>query len=82
MEFWQKQYALHHQPAFRVRDRRPGDSRLLLNPTPNDPLRVATDRNFRVDRVCNRLVWTVDGEDYTKQAITAECHRIWGWCAC
>ncbi len=69
MEFWQKQYALHHQPTFRVRDRQPGDSRLLLNPTPNDALQVATDRNFRVDRICNRLVWTVGDEDYTKQQL-------------
>lgn len=69
MEFWQRQYALHHQPAFRVRDRQPGDSRLLINPTPSDALQIAPDRNFRVDRVCNRLVWTIDTEDYTKQQL-------------
>lgn len=69
LEFWQRQQALHHQPTFRVRDRAPGDSRVLLDPTPDDPLRVATNRNFRVDRVCNRFVWTVDGEDYTKQQL-------------
>jgi predicted TIM-barrel fold metal-dependent hydrolase len=69
MEYWQRQYALHHQPAFRVRDRAPGDSRRLLDPTPEDPLRVSPARNFRVDRVTNRFVWTVDGEDYTKQQL-------------
>ena len=69
MAFWQRQYAVHHQPAFRVRDGAPGDSRLLLDPTPGDPLRLAAGRNFRVDRVCNRLVWTVAGEDYTKQQL-------------
>ena len=69
LEYWQRQYALHHQPAFRVRDRAPGDSRLLLDPTPEDPLRLSTTRNFRVDHVTNRLVWTVDGEDYTKQQL-------------
>jgi predicted TIM-barrel fold metal-dependent hydrolase len=69
LDSWQRQYALHHQPAFRVRDRAPSDSRLLLDPTPVAPLRLAADRNFRVDRTCNRLVWTVAGEDYTKQQL-------------
>ncbi|MSU46521.1 MAG: hypothetical protein EXS42_05225, partial [Lacunisphaera sp.] len=69
LQFWQRQYALHHQAAFRVRDRAPGDSYLLLDPTPDDPLRLSASRNFRVDRVCNRLVWTVAGEDYTKQQL-------------
>jgi len=66
MGLWQWGYALHHQPAFRVRDRAPSDPLLLLDPTPDDPLRRATNRNFRVDRVHGRLVWTVDGEDVTK----------------
>lgn len=29
----------------------------------------AQDRNFRVDQMCSRLVWTVAGEDYTKQQL-------------
>jgi predicted TIM-barrel fold metal-dependent hydrolase len=66
MGLWQWGYALHHQPAFRARDRAPADARLLLDPAPHDPLRRATNRDFRVDRVHNRLVWTVDGEDVTK----------------
>ena len=41
MEFWQRQYALHPQPAFRVRDQMPGDCHLLLAPTPAEPLRLA-----------------------------------------
>ncbi len=69
MAFWQRQYAVHHQPAFRVRDRAPGDSRQLLAPTASDPLGLAAGRNFRVDRTTNRLVWTVDGDDYTKQQL-------------
>ncbi|HVA87527.1 MAG TPA: amidohydrolase family protein [Candidatus Saccharimonadales bacterium] len=67
MKLWQWGYALHHQPAYRTRDREPADSQLLLDPAPDDPLRLATNRNFRVDRVTNRLIWTVDGEDCTKQ---------------
>jgi predicted TIM-barrel fold metal-dependent hydrolase len=69
LDLWQRQYALHHQPAFRVRNRAPADSRLLLDPTPNDPGRLARNRAFRVDRVHRRLVWTVDGEDCTKQQL-------------
>lgn len=69
LDLWQRQYALHHQPAFRVRDRAPGDARLLLDPAPGDPLRLARNRHFRVDREHKRLVWTVEGEDYTKQQL-------------
>lgn len=69
LEFWQRQQAVHHQPAFRVRDRAPGNSRALLAPTAEDPLHLAQGVNFRVDRVCNRLVWSIAGEDYTKQQL-------------
>jgi len=34
LEFWQRQYAVHHQPAFRVHDRAPGDSRPWSMQTP------------------------------------------------
>ena len=30
LDLWQWGYAGHHQPAFRVRDRAPGDASLLL----------------------------------------------------
>jgi predicted TIM-barrel fold metal-dependent hydrolase len=69
LDWWQRQYALHHQPAFRIRDRAPGDAHRLLDPTPDDRSRLARDVRFRVDLVCRRLVWTVDGEDYTKQQL-------------
>ncbi len=69
LDHWQLQYALHHQPAFRVRDRAAVDAHLLLDSTPEEPFRLARNRNFRVDRECNRLVWTVDGEDHTKQQL-------------
>ena len=55
------------RPAYRTRDRAASDSRL---PASN---RLRTSRfgsrsngNFRVDRVCHRLAWTVDGEETTK----------------
>ena len=66
MALWQWGYARHHQPAYRVRDRAPGDPLLLLETGPDGALRLA-DRDFRVDHDRERLVWTVDGEDYTKQ---------------
>lgn len=60
-------HALHHQPAWRTRDRAPSDAARLLDPTPEEPLRPARDVDFRVDRTHHRLTWTLDGEDHTKQ---------------
>src|SRR5262245_13618273 len=59
-------HALHHQPAWRIRDRASSDARRLLEPTPEEPLRLA-DAGFRVASVHRRFVWPVDGEDITKQ---------------
>jgi predicted TIM-barrel fold metal-dependent hydrolase len=66
--YWQWGYALHHQPAIRTRDHAivPGADRALLDPTPDDPTNRATNRDFRADHTTGRLVWTVDGEEYTK----------------
>ena len=66
--YWQWGYAVHHQPAFRTRDRVavPGADGALLAPTPEDPFNRATERDFHADHVTRRLVWTVDGEEYTK----------------
>jgi len=63
---WQWAYSQHHQPAFRVRDRAPGDAALLIERSAGQGLRLALDRAFRADHDHGRLVWTVDGEDYTK----------------
>ena len=65
LDLWQWGYAGHHQPAFRVRDRAAGDAGLLLEDGDGGP-RLAADRALRVDHERERLVWTVDGEDYTK----------------
>ncbi len=66
--YWQWAYALHHQPPIRTRDhaRIPGADRRLLDPKPGEPLRRAANRDFRVDDATKRLLWTVDGDDYTK----------------
>jgi len=57
---------LHHQPAWRVRDRAPASSQELGRETPSDWSGLP-DVNFRIDRQRGRVVWTIDGEDYTKQ---------------
>jgi predicted TIM-barrel fold metal-dependent hydrolase len=36
-----------------------------MDSSTDEPWRIA-ERNFRVDRVHGRMVWTVDGEEYTK----------------
>jgi predicted TIM-barrel fold metal-dependent hydrolase len=59
-------HALHHQPAWRTRDRAPADARRLLDPTPDEPYRLA-DVDFRIDPDHRRFVWSVDGEEVTKQ---------------
>jgi predicted TIM-barrel fold metal-dependent hydrolase len=66
MRGYQVWHALHHQPAWRIRDRAPSDPLRLLDPTPAEPLRPA-DADFRADLVHRRFVWTIDGDDITKQ---------------
>ena len=55
----------HYQPAFRLRDRAPGSSEVLA-PRGNRDLSSLPDVNLRIDAEAGRVVWTVDGEDYTK----------------
>ncbi len=55
----------HYQPAFRLRDRAPGSSDILA-PGGKWDLSSLADVDFRVDGPAGRVVWTVDGEDYTK----------------
>lgn len=62
----QEAQGLHHQPAWRVRDRAPASSGGL---TPGDYTDWSSqpDVNFRIDREKGRVLWTIGGEDYTKQ---------------
>ncbi len=66
-------HARHQQPAFRVRDRAPASSKALLDPN-GDPPWFLSRVNFRVDHVHHRVVWTVDGEDYTKHYLPPNLH--------
>ena len=62
----QAAHAGHHQPAWRIRDRAPAPSK-VLTPEGRSDLSHLPDVNFRVDHARGRVVWTIDGEDYTKQ---------------
>ena len=55
----------HYQPAFRLRDRQPASSEPLATGEGSD-LSNPPDVNFRIDHAAGRVVWTVDGDDYTK----------------
>ena len=55
----------HYQPAFRLRDRAPGSSEVIA-PENKWDMSTLPDANLRVDSAAGRVVWTVDGEDYTK----------------
>ena len=57
--------ATHYQPAFRLRDRAPGSSEVLAPENKWDVSSVP-NVNLRIDSAAGRVVWTVDGEDYTK----------------
>ncbi len=66
LRWMQAEHAVHHQPAWRVRDRAPASSAAIAPTAPGD-WSTLPDVDFRVDRVHGRVVWTIDGEDYTKQ---------------
>ena len=57
--------AKHYQPAFSLSDRSRGSSEVLA-PEESDVLTGLPDVDFRIDHAAGRIVWTVDGEDYTK----------------
>ena len=63
----QASHAGHHQPAWRLRDRAPASSAPLAGPDGVVDFDRLPDVDFRVDHDRGRVVWTVDGEDYTKQ---------------
>ncbi len=66
LKWVQVAHAGHHQPAWRVRDRVAASSEPLAPPGLDQRLDLP-DVDFRVDHDRGRVVWTVDGEDYTKQ---------------
>jgi predicted TIM-barrel fold metal-dependent hydrolase len=71
----QAAHAGHHQPAWKVRDRAPADSRVLC-PGTRYVKSELPDVQFRVDREKGRAAWTIDGEDYTKQFYPPNLHDM------
>ena len=57
--------AEHYQPVFSTRDRRPGSSKALAPEGSDDHARLP-DVGLRIDHAAGRVVWTIDGEDFTK----------------
>ena len=49
----------HYQPAFRLRDRKPGSSE-VLGPSDEGDMSTLPDVDFRIDAEAGRVVWTVD----------------------
>ena len=66
LKWLQVAHAGHHQPAWRVRDGAAASSEPLAPPGLDQWLDLP-DVDFRVDHDRGRVVWTVEGEDYTKQ---------------
>ena len=65
----------HHQPAWRISDRTPASS-TPLNPGGRYDLASLPDVKFRVDHKLGRVVWTVDGLDYTKQGFPPNLRNV------
>ena len=67
LRWLQMSQAAHHQPAWRIKDRAAASSDTLVGPEGRLDPATLPDVDFRVDEACGRVVWTIDGEDYTKQ---------------
>lgn len=55
----------HYQPAYRIRDRAPASSQTLTTGGRWDHESL-TNVDFRIDGPAGRVVWTHEGEEYTK----------------
>ena len=66
LHWLQAAHAEHHQPAWRIGDRAPASSH-SLNPQGKFLLGELPDVDFRVDRESGRVLWTIGGENFTKQ---------------
>ncbi|MCE2396707.1 hypothetical protein J4G02_19435, partial [Candidatus Poribacteria bacterium] len=65
LKWVQASHAVHHQPAFRIRDRAPGPSDILA-PEGRRDLSNLPDVRFRINHPRGRVVWNYEGEEYTK----------------
>ena len=65
LKWVQASHAVHHQPAFRIRDRAPGSSDILA-PEGRRDLSNLPDVRFRINHPRGRVVWNYEGDEYTK----------------
>ena len=65
LKWVQASHAVHHQPAFRIRDRAPGPSDILA-PEGRRDLSNLPDVRFRINHPRGRVVWNYEGDEYTK----------------
>lgn len=70
MRVLQTELGGHHQPVWRVRDRAPADNSTLVNPTTSELRDVEWKRHI------GQLVWTYEGETYTKQYLPPMLHNL------
>jgi predicted TIM-barrel fold metal-dependent hydrolase len=75
LKWVQAAQASHHQPAWRVRDRSAASSE-SLNPENTYDFSRLPDAKFRADHERGRIIWTVGGEDYTKQMFPANLRNV------
>lgn len=75
LRWTQASHAQHHQPAWRIRDRAPAPS-TVLDPVGSRDLAQLPKVQFRVDRERGRVVWTIAGEDYTKQFYPPDLRNV------
>lgn len=61
----QQAHARHHQPAFRISDRREGPSH-VLDPYGKGSLDDLPNLDFRIDKAAGRVLWNYRGDTYTK----------------
>ena len=67
---FQRELSVHHQPAWRIRDRAPAGNDTLIDPGTGD----LRDVKFSVHR--NRFSWNYQNEDYTKQYYPPMLYRM------
>jgi len=75
LKWVQVSHAGHQQPAWRIKDRSLASSRPLY-PRGGFDLSNLPDVNFRVEHQQGRVLWTLDGEDFTKQFFPPNLHNL------
>ena len=75
LDWLQVVHGFHHQPAWRIRDGAAGSSEILA-PKGWRGMDDLPDLSFRPEYKRGRFVWTIDGDDYTKQFYPPNLHNL------